>query len=120
MFWGQPYCPSCGYTGPDFMWTWHFGRGLHLLLQDQESLALRVVEVPDDDAFYPADGQSQEARVQASDAYVKSVLAREMRPTERRVAAERIRRWEFEDHGQMDLSCPGCRAMLSWRGTGIS
>jgi hypothetical protein len=120
MFWGQPYCQSCGYTGPDFMWMWHIGRGLHVLLQDQESLALRVVEVPDDDAFWPADGQSQEARRQAADAYVESVLTGEQKPTERRVPAEHIWRWEFEDHGRTDLSCPGCRAMLCWRGTGIS
>jgi hypothetical protein len=99
---------------------WHHGVGLHVLLQDQESLALRVVEVPDDATFYPADGQSQDARAQASDAYVESVLARERNPTEQRISAERISRWEFEEHGRTDLSCPGCRAMLFWCGKGIS
>jgi hypothetical protein len=102
------------------MWTWHHGIGLGVLLQDRESLALRVVEVPDHDAFYKADGQSEEDRSRAADTYVDSVVVLEVKDTERRVSGGEIWRWEFEDHGRTDIRCPDCRQMLSWRGTGVS
>jgi len=120
MFHGQLYCKTCGFEGPDFMWMWHFGMGLGVLLQDRDTLALRVVWIPDDEPFCRAERQTQGDRARTSAAYVDSVVAREIRPTERRVLEDEIRRWEFEDHGRTAVRCPGCREMLSWRGTGIS
>src|SRR5437764_10670756 len=120
MFWGQPYCSSCGHVGPDLMWMWHHGIGLDVLVQDRESLALRVIEIADDPVFYRAEGQSPEQRARASKEHVDSIVARHIRPGEMRIFEDEIRRWEFEDHGRTTISCPGCRQILSWRGTGIS
>jgi hypothetical protein len=35
---------ACGYEGPEFMWTWHHYSSCGALVQDQQSLALRVVD----------------------------------------------------------------------------
>jgi hypothetical protein len=116
MFWGQPFCKSCGYQGDDFMWSYHFFRSFGVLLQDRETLALRVVEIPDNDVFYRRSG---EGRTEATEAYVAGIVARKMIPTERRVAvSEFVTTYEGEE--LTSLPCPNCRALLFWRVTGIT
>ena len=83
MFHGQPYCGTCDYEGPDFMWTWHFDRGLGVLVQNRESLELRVVQVPDDEVFYRGARQADKKADQAVTAYVDAVVAGQLPPGER-------------------------------------
>ena len=52
-------------------------------------------------AFYKADSQTRKECASAAAAYVRSVVAAESKATERRVSEQEIRRWEFEDHGQL-------------------
>ena len=46
VFWTRPTCPACGYEGPQFMYLPHGSWSFHVLAQDRESLALRVIVVP--------------------------------------------------------------------------
>jgi hypothetical protein len=122
MFHGQPYCKVCGYEGPDFMWMWHHGMGFGVLVQDRETLALRVVEIPDHEVFYRRGGRLENEVNQASEAHVASVVAQELRPTERRVPLAEFIEFVAQraESGQTELPCPQCRSLLYWRHTGIS
>jgi hypothetical protein len=122
MFHGQPYCERCGYEGPNFMWMWHHMWGFRALVQDQASLELRTVEVPDDEVFYRREGLPKEERERERDAYVAAVIAGQLRPGERHVPSAEFARFaaEGEERPATDLPCPRCRSLLLWRHTGIS
>jgi hypothetical protein len=122
MFHGQPYCANCGYEGPDFLWMWHHVWGFQALVQDQASLELRTVEVPDHAVFYRREGLPEAERQRARDAYVAAVIAGQLRPGERHVAPAEFGRFAPEGGEQpaTDLPCPRCRTLLRWRHTGIS
>ncbi len=123
MFHGQPYCGACGYEGPDFMWTWHHNWGFGALVQDGESLELRVVQVPDHAVFCRRDGRTNAEAEQEIAAYVASVVAEQLRPGERHVPREEFSPFAGENGKERpatDLPCPRCRSWLLWRETGIS
>jgi hypothetical protein len=122
MFHGQPYCEECGYEGPDFMWMWHHVWGFRALVQDQASLELRTVEVPDNDVFYRREGRSEVERERESNAYVAGVITSQLRPGERHVPSSEFVRFgpEGERQPATDLPCPRCRSRLFWRHTGVS
>lgn len=120
MFWGEAYCERCDYKGPDLMWMWHHGIGLHVLVQNKESHELRVIEVEDGAEFYRMDGESEEDRASRVTEYVNRIVRSQLAGAEERIDSSRIARWEFESHGLTDIPCPRCATMLRWRGTGIS
>jgi len=125
MFHGQPYCDACGYEGPDFMWTWHHFMGYRVLVQNQASLELRTIKVPDDEVFYNRAGRSEADRARKRVAYVAAVIASGLRPGERHVPPEEFapaNPFESEDAAphRTALVCPACRSHLLWRYTGIS
>jgi hypothetical protein len=120
MFWGEPYCDSCGYVGPDFMWTWHHGIGIGVLVQHATSRELRVIDIADSSEFYGQDGQTDEERSASSRSYIDTIVEKEIRHGEEQIDASRIWKWEFESHGKSDILCPKCSQLLLWRGTGIS
>src|SRR5262249_5787154 len=122
MFHGQPYCETCGYEGPDFMWMWHHCWGFDALLQDRESLELRVIKVPDKEGFYRRGGRTKAEAEREKTAYVESVVARHLLPGERHVPPAEFARFAPEGGEQQptDLACPNRRTLLLWRHTGIS
>lgn len=120
MFWGEPFCEYCHHKGPDLMWMWHHGIGLHILLRDKATHELRVIEIPDGPEFYRSEGQSDHDRRSRSTAYVNTVVFGQLVDTEEMIEQSRIAYWEFESNGQTNLQCPHCCSMLKWRGTGIS
>jgi hypothetical protein len=122
MFHGQPHCDSCGYEGPDFMWMPHHNWGFGALIQDRQSFELRVVEVPDNEVFYPREGRTTAETDYEKAEYVESVLASQLRPGERHVPLQEFARFATagEEESSTDLPCPRCRALLRWRHTGIS
>lgn len=121
MFHGQPYCTSCGYKGPDFMWMWHHWWGFDVLVQHVESLSLRTVKIPDSEVFYHRDGRSEAEVARESQEYVTEIVSRELRPGERHVqVSEFVNLSEAADSSRTELRCPECRDLLYWRDTGIS
>lgn len=122
MFHGQPYCETCGYEGPDFMWMWHHYGGFDALLQDRDSLELRVIKMPDNEAFYRREGQSKAETEREKVAYVESIVSGQLRPGERHVPPGEFVRFAPEggEQAPTDLPCPRCRPLLLWRHTGIS
>ena len=122
MWHGQPYCEKCGYEGPDFMWSWHHCWGCCALLQDRESLELRVIKVPDNQVFYPRKGRTETEAECERTAYLESVVAGQLRAGERRVPPSEFARFASAGGEQLptDLPCPRCRTLLRWRPTGIS
>lgn len=120
MFWGEPFCENCGYKGPNLMWMWHHGIGLHVLVQNETSHELRVVEIDDSPEFYRLEKQTDEDRKKRSTAYVDSVLYENITDSEQKIDQSRIACWEFDAHGETDVQCPRCSRFLKWRGTGIS
>lgn len=120
MFWGEPFCQNCEYEGPNLMWMWHHGIGLHILVQDNESHELRVIEIDDSPEFYCNEGQSDDDRKLRSIRYVNKIVCSNMTDSETRIEQSRIATWEFESNGATDIQCPRCGKMLKWRGTGIS
>lgn len=120
MFWTKPSCPACGYEGPDFMFLPHFGMSFSVLVQDRESLALRVVEIPDEalkNLGVLPEGEANQVWLQR----VSELADPPLQATERVVPAR-----EFMDAAVQsqptpaEIPCPGCRAPLHWLGTGIS
>jgi hypothetical protein len=120
MFWGEPYCQQCQFVGPELIWMWHRGIGLGVLLRNNLTHALRVVEVADHPAFYRQPDQTDEVRANVAKEYVDSILAASLGENEERIDSSCFRKWEFENHGETDLTCPCCGRFLKWRGTGVS
>ena len=125
MLWGEPYCRQCAYVGPDFLWLHHHGMALGVLVQDEASLALRVVWVPDNEVFYRPVGFPDLKRMEdygkACEEYCRSVVAAHLRPGERQVGRDEFARLgEGDEQTPTALACPGCRSWLWWRNTGIS
>ena len=120
MFSGQPYCESCGYEGPNFTWMWHHSWGFEALVQHRESLALRVVPVPDDPVFDYREGRNPGEKTRED--YVTSVVRSQLRPGERHVLPAEFARFagDGEEQRATDLPSPRCGALLLWRHTGIS
>jgi hypothetical protein len=121
MFWGQPYCKHCGYRGPNFMWSWHHGSGVGVLLQVRESLTLRVIHVPDPGQFTATRYATEGEAARACEEYVASTVAENLRAGERRLALGAFVRTATEGAEPLtELACPACRSLLCWRDTGIS
>lgn len=120
MFWGKPICEHCDYQGPDLMWMWHHGIGLHVLVQDRASHELRAVEIDDGPQFYRNEGESEEDRQARSAEHVNGIMMSKTGKNEQTIDQSRIAHWEFESHGTTDILCPRCGELLKWQGTGIS
>lgn len=122
MFHGQPYCGKCDYEGPDFMWMWHHMWGFRALVQDQATLELRTVEVPDNEVFYRREGQPEVEREREREEYVAAVIGSQLQAGERHVPHAEFALFAPEGGEQppTDLPCPRCRTLLLWRHTGIS
>jgi hypothetical protein len=118
MFWGQPVCPTCGYEGPNFMWSYHHNMGAGVLIQDRESLALRVAWVEDRPDLARA-GEDEAGA--AWENHAREIASRQLRPNERLVPpGEFLTSDSGYPESATDLPCPVCRATLLWRHTGIS
>lgn len=102
------------------MWMWHHWFGFGVLLQDRETHALRVVDIPDDECFYYRDGLTEAEVDLATERYVTAAVTAELRSTERRVPLAESIRMEGEDAEPTSLPCPECGSLLYWRHTGIS
>ncbi|MEX0728009.1 MAG: hypothetical protein WD065_17170 [Planctomycetaceae bacterium] len=120
MFWGQPFCESCGFRGPEFMWLHHHYMDYDALVQDLHTLEFRLIRIPDDDVFYKRAERTDDERKALIEDYVETILSREMRPTEKYIAGEEILKWWREPDGLTELQCPQCRQRLKWDTTGIS
>lgn len=116
MFIGYVECEHCGYRTEEFMCLYHHDRGgFHVLVQDQATLALRLVHVPDDDVFYATRaGLIGKEREEAIERYVASVIARNINENEREVPV-------YDLLQKPDcVRCPQCHEWLVWRDTGIT
>lgn len=122
MFWTRPTCPACGYEGPQFMYLPHGSWSFDVLVQDQQSLALRVVVVPNGrEAQRVLDGvpKSDEDRVWAG--RVAEIADTPLAPTERVVPISEFMEAAVQAQPTTaELPCPGCRSPLHWQATGIS
>jgi hypothetical protein len=119
MFHGQPFCKACGYQGPDFMWMYHQRMGMGVLIQNRDSLALRVCWVDDQPAHSP--NKTEDEAGAAWENHARETASRDLAATERIVPVTEFARFDQGDSpGTTDLPCPECRAMLRWRHTGIS
>jgi len=78
MFIGYLHCARCAYRTDTFLCLYHHWRGGYgVPVQDQETLAIRLVHVPDDPVFYTDDSGLSEADAEkAIEDYVASVLRR--------------------------------------------
>jgi hypothetical protein len=83
VLWGQLFCQKCGYEGSDFMWMWHHYMSFDVLLQDVQSLALRVLTIPDHETFYRHGTESEEVVKRRSEELVNELVTKEIKPTER-------------------------------------
>lgn len=122
MFWTRPTCPACGFEGPQFMYLMHGSWAFGVLVQDRESLALRVVVVPNGrEALRVLDGVPEADGERVWAAHVAGIADPPLAPTERVVSIS-----EFMDAAVQseptaaELLCPGCRSPLRWQATGIS
>ena len=122
MFWTRPTCPACGFEGPHFMYLPHGRWPFGVLLQDRESLALRVVVVPNGrEALRVLDGVPEPDADRVWAAHVVGIADPPPAPTARVVSVT-----EFMDAAVQSeptpagLLCPGCRSPLHWQATGIS
>lgn len=104
------------------MWSWHHWSGVGILVQNQQTLALRVIDVPDPGLFTAKQYAEEDAAAEACQQYVDSVVAKELRANERRVPlGESVRMSrEGEPEPPSVIPCPDCRALLYWHYTGIS
>src|SRR5262249_19388156 len=126
VFCGQPFCKACGYEGPDFMWSYHPLRGFYALVQNQETLGLRVIEVPDNEVYYRREGVTAAQRERDKASYVDSIVTSELQTGERHVPISEFTRdnpfieARWDEERVISLPCPRCRTMLIWRNTGIA
>ena len=122
MFCGQPYCKSCDYSGPDYMWSWHNFWGVGVLVQNQKTRALRVIHVPDPGNFTRKNFPDESAASEAWQTYVESVVAKQLQPDEREIPLSEF--FPIVAKGELDrptgISCPSCGSLLFWKETGIS
>jgi hypothetical protein len=100
----------------------HHTWGFRALIQDQSTLELRTIDVPDDDVFYRREGQSEAELQRERNEYVAAVVTGQLRPGERHVQPEEFARFALDDArpAETNLPCPRCRSLLIWRHTGIS
>lgn len=117
MFIGYLHCERCDYRTDAFMCMYHHWRdGYHVPVQDQVTLAIRLVHVPDDDVFYPIrDEQGGTDREHAVSQYVAALKARCMSETEKEIPVLDLIRDD-----PVHVPCPRCRARLRWHTTGIT
>ena len=103
------------------MWMWHHNMGYGVLLQDVQSLTLRVLPIPDDERFYRQGNESEEVVNKRSEELVSQFVAQSLQPRERRVPLSEFVHFEdWDERRPTLLPCPQCRTILSWRNTGIS
>ena len=118
MWIGYLHCERCGYRTEEFMCVYrHWRGGYHVPVQDQETLAIRLVRVPDDDVFYGArdDRPGGTGREEAIARYVDSVEAGSTSSTEREIPVLEMIRTEA-----LHVPCPACREPLAWHNTGTT
>ncbi len=116
MFHGQPYCKSCGYDGPNFMWSYHHFMGLSVLLCDKTTNALRTIHI-DDRVEFGDDTKTEEELEHVFEQFISDAVAEHATENEERVD---VARFALNGDNPTSLKCPQCSEMLFWRSTGIS
>lgn len=117
MFIGYLHCARCAYRTDTFLCLYHHWRGGYgVPVQDQETLAIRLVHVPDDPVFYTDDSGLSEADAEkAIEDYVASVLAGGTSRGEKAIPVV-----DLLFGKPVEAPCPDCRAPLAWCHTGIT
>jgi hypothetical protein len=116
MWSGYLHCTKCRYRTDDFLVMPHWGWTHGVLFQDTDSMALRVFQIPDDDAPDLAQFPTEDDETRAFVAFTARAIARERRTNERHVELNEF----FCGDGATSLPCPQCRQLLNWVTTGIS
>ena len=122
MFWTQPNCPACGYEGPHFMYLPHGSWSFHVLVQDQQSLTLRVVVIPNGgEALRVLDAVPESARDRVWAARVAEIADPPLALSERVVPIGEFMQSAVQPQPTPStLLCPHCQSPLYWQATGIS
>src|SRR5438105_3176118 len=97
------------------MWSWHHWAGVGILAQDRESLALRVIDIPDPGLFTAKYCATEEEAARACEKYVAAAVAEQLRAGEREVPPSEFVRSSADGGTETLLSCPTCRSLLYWR-----
>src|SRR5688572_26595842 len=115
MFWGHLQCDECAYCTENFMFGPHWNSWTHgVLIQNTQSLALRVFWIPLDKTADDRRFETEEAAERSFEAFTSAAIARELRPDEKHIAiADFVGR-----EGASSVPCPNCRRLLTWHQTG--
>jgi hypothetical protein len=116
MFIGFLRCNHCDYKSEEFLCMWHHWRnGYQVAVQNQETLAIRLIHVPDDDIFYQRSDKTEEEWQRVIDGHVASVLAQNMSETEKEIPILALLQEK-----PVRVLCPSCRESLNWLTIGIT
>lgn len=101
---------------PEFMWSYHYGASLSVLLVDTVTDALRTIHIRDREEFFDH-SKTEEELDEVLQSYIDATVAKNATENETLVD---VVKFAMDENTAMTLKCPKCSVLLYWKSTGIS